>query len=191
MKKLLVLALVLSMATMASAALVTGLQISINGDKQAAPITLTPSQTASLDIWTDSGIQTNTGFNLLLVATTGGSIDYLSGVVAYNDPQVKFERSGNAHVYLGDSSGLLPANEEGLGAYAFAQNGVIPSGSTLFDAIVFHCDGRGDVTLKLYTVNDDYDQLTLVDSAVIHQVPEPITMALLGLGGLFLRRRSK
>jgi hypothetical protein len=61
----------------------------------------------------------------------------------------------------------------------------------ILGSIAFHCEGAGDVTLKLYTVNDAYTELTLVDSVIVHQIPEPITMTLLGLGGLFLRRRSK
>ena len=32
--------------------------------------------------------------------------------------------------------------------------------------------------------------LAILDTITIHQIPEPITMALLGLGGLFLRRRK-
>ena len=32
--------------------------------------------------------------------------------------------------------------------------------------------------------------MQILDTITIHQIPEPITMALLGLGGLFLRRRK-
>jgi len=34
------------------------------------------------------------------------------------------------------------------------------------------------------------DAGAVMDSQIIHQIPEPITLALLGLGGLFLRRRK-
>jgi len=54
----------------------------------------------------------------------------------------------------------------------------------LADDISFHCNGIGDV--KIAITDDDGNVL---DTQVIHQVPEPITIALLGLGGLFLRRR--
>lgn len=43
--------------------------------------------------------------------------------------------------------------------------------------IVFHCDGPGDVTLALVDENGQ-----VLDSQVIHQIPEPMTVALLGLG---------
>ena len=56
----------------------------------------------------------------------------------------------------------------------------------VLDAKEFHCDELGDVVVGLYDSG-----FTLLDSVTIHQViPEPMTMALLGLGGLFLRRRK-
>lgn len=74
----------------------------------------------------------------------------------------------------------------------------------LLDNILVHCLGPGDVTLSLIAAgpvyyHDDtagafstlYQAGTILDSIVIHQVPEPATLALLGLGGLFLRRRKK
>lgn len=46
--------------------------------------------------------------------------------------------------------------------------------------------GEGATALNLYA----NDGVTLLDSAAITVIPEPMTIALLGLGGLFLRRRS-
>jgi hypothetical protein len=50
---------------------------------------------------------------------------------------------------------------------------------------VFHCEGEGDVTLILV----DHETGEVVDTQVIHQVPEPMSLALLGLGGLVLFRK--
>ncbi len=60
---------------------------------------------------------------------------------------------------------------------------------TLVDNIIFHCEVPGDVTLTL--VGDYENGIEVLDTQIIHQLPEPMTMCLLGLGGLFLRRRSK
>jgi hypothetical protein len=43
----------------------------------------------------------------------------------------------------------------------------------------------GDVVIGLYA----FDGVTLLEEATITVVPEPMTLGLLGLGGLFLRRR--
>jgi hypothetical protein len=59
-------------------------------------------------------------------------------------------------------------------------------GIGVVDAKEFHCLVKGlDVMATLYTSDGEY-----VDSFIIHQIPEPMTIALLGLGGLFLRRRK-
>jgi hypothetical protein len=44
-----------------------------------------------------------------------------------------------------------------------------------------------DVFVELY----DGSSFEMIDSLTIHQVPEPMTIALLGLGGLFALRRRK
>ena len=76
-----------------------------------------------------------------------------------------------------------------FGGSAFAQTAPI----IVVDDILFHCEGEGDVEIQLIkTMGDDFTQpAEILDSVIIHQIPEPMTMALLGLGGMALIRRRR
>jgi len=50
----------------------------------------------------------------------------------------------------------------------------------------FTCTGEGEVVITLW----DENASTVEDTITITQIPEPMTVALLGLAGLFLRRRK-
>ena len=96
-----------------------------------------------------------------------------------------------------------------LGYIASGRNET-PQEAVLVWDLLLHCEGTGNVVVDL-TLNDptgtrvwDYFNHTSgapigesyyateadLGDLIIHQVPEPMTMALLGLGGLFLRRRK-
>ena len=52
---------------------------------------------------------------------------------------------------------------------------------------IFQCKGPGDVMILL-----SYADGTLIDKLIVHQlIPEPVTIAMLGLGGLALLGRRK
>jgi hypothetical protein len=191
MKKFLVLLMVLGMASQASALL----RISVNGNPypEDSQYTLMPSETLSLDIWTTTAITPGAGEGYwALVATaldahiSGGVVipalpTAEPGVVIYDDAVGVGEIVG-----LGTQNGVWGGiGLTGLGTYAI--------GATVYDEILFHCERlSGDVVINLYRL--DSPTWSVIeppeDSVIIHQIPEPMTMALLGLGGLFLRRRK-
>jgi len=77
----------------------------------------------------------------------------------------------------------------------------------LADDLIFHCEEGTDLIIDLVAMGDliywTYDETgtktgsqviaaggTILDSIYVEQIPEPMTIVLLGLGGLFLRRRK-
>lgn len=184
MKKLLILTLVFGMASLANADPTT-LQISVGGDPEPvdSQIWLLPSEEIVLDIWTTDEIYSEgglEGFWAIGVDTTYGTLS--GGVSVYPDEPVT--------IFPGAAS-YLPPGEDGLfgGISTYLPQGSGLTG-TIYDGIIFHCEALGDAVVNLYSLDFSatpyYD---LIDSVVIHQIPEPMTVLLLGFGGLFLRRR--
>ena len=184
MKKLLVLAMILSLTAMANAMV---LQISVNGDPDPvdSEITVAPSDELILNIHTPDGYTTGSDVYWALVVLEGpGTINPQSGIVI----------KGPAP----DGSELLPY--ESWGPY-FPQPGTsgvtgsiisysaptAPAG-VYFDDILFHCEGEGDVVIQLVST-PDFGTCTVEDTLIIHQIPEPATIALLCLGGLLIRKK--
>jgi hypothetical protein len=186
MKKLLVLALVLSMATMASAALTLKINVSGAVANQDGSYTVQPSDNITIGITTPAGVLTDDDegdfvmvSDIALGAIAGGAVEnsntWWANTLA--DDAVTF-------------GAPVPDGMNGVAGSVALFGYTIPAASLLFSGINFHCEGIGDTTIQIWQ-HDWSTPVTLLDSVVIHQIPEPITMTLLGLGGLFLRRRSK
>jgi len=186
MKKLLILMLVFGITSVASAAL----QISVNGDKNPvdSQINIKPSDHLVLDIWTDAAIPLGTYF-AIVVDTTKGSIttNQWTKVPPYNSSDYDLSLYDNAANPEYGFPGL-PPGENGVWGGILVYAAAIPAGATLYDNIDFHCVDYGDAIIHMYET--DFATSWLVDTVVIHQIPEPATMLLLGLGGLLLRRRK-
>ncbi len=168
MKKLLVVMLVLAMASVANAALL----LSVNGtvDPPETEVWMTPSEWAVIDVYSDGQTQSDTEVWLTIVGP--GEMDVTNGTVyGVVDPEKLFEvDAGLIYIDL-----VIPGQPEPP----------IPEG-VVVDLMDFHCTGPEDVILLLGSAPGASD----FDTQVIHQIPEPMTIVLLGLGGLMLRRRK-
>jgi hypothetical protein len=181
MKKLLVLMMVLGIAGAANAALL----ISVDGvvDPPESEIELIESDWVTLDIWGDGQTDPSTFF-LGIDVQGPASLDLSQAEMLYtgNDALVDWLDYPEIADMLGLQNPLVLLSLNDLPPVGTPKE---PLEGTLVDGIRLHCDGIGEVTVLLY----DGDGV-LLDTQVIHQIPEPMTLGLLGLGGLFLRRRK-
>lgn len=202
MKKILSLLVVLSLATVANASF---FDLSVDGEIAGDEIWLQPSDTIILDVFFND-VQYMGGDLLLQLSNAQGELD--GSNFTFIDPVP-------TDVAPGVGEYILQLAWEGPWVGAQMENGWAFSGGnmtnntmgpyTLLDDILFHCVDPTDVILELIAYSDQvyldditeeqtvipgHTEGTVLDTLTIHQ-PEPATIALLGLGGLFLRRRRR
>jgi len=187
MKKLLVLMMVLAMAGMANAALL----ISVDGevDPPETEVTLyAPSGVADIDLWGDGEEPMGT-FYLGISGPATLDISDPNWVYPGNNVDVWWEDIPDLADYI-ESQGYLVGD-----TFAnFTMNDLVtppavpaPLDGILVNNLPLHCEGLGEVLLVVTN-----GEGLVLDTQIIHQVPipEPMTVVLLGLGGLLLRRRK-
>ena len=178
MRKLVMLMLVLGMVSMANAALT----LVVDGVEVGDAITIAPSDTIMVGIYDDAGgakfdVSVQIEEQAYGVDNPYGSWTMGNGV--YAPPAI----TAAYNIYMGYYTGY---------GDIWYMVGTDPTTNVnsigLLGEYEFHCDGEGSVQIDL----TDSSLTAVLDSLTITQsvIPEPMTLALLGLGGLLLRRRK-
>ncbi len=201
MKRLLVLFVVISLANTALGGEIDIMITSLNGTPIApvSEITVQPSDTVDLAIvW--NGL---TGRYLFTISTiiqkTGpGTLNLNSTVTNPNfEPTMELKGTTGGQQWIAE----VPSITIG---YGLGVPGITSQTQPCVSNILLHCDGTGNTIIKLLdyvnvvygvgSLESDFQPNwfypTYGSGVIIHQVPEPATLLLLGLGGLFLRRRK-
>jgi hypothetical protein len=159
MRKLVVLMLVLGMASLANAAIVSSIQLLDNGGGLYSIIL--PSGMSNV-IDSSGGYFFVTGVNPLSGAVNAGAPD-ASGVLG-NSADFGFDPGVLG--FIGSYAAIWSAPANSIPIISLA--GTAPA-------------------IRLYTISDEFTNPVLRSEIL---VPEPATLALLGLGGILLRKRK-
>jgi hypothetical protein len=182
MKKLLILMLVLGLATAANAA---ALRLTYNGiDSNTAPASVLGT-TITVDMRCDSALSG--------ISKVDFSEGTSTGTLSLGDWQVATQNQTTP-----PEDGTLSGNDI-IDAFASKSGADWAADSILysFDYAVDAANGGGTVVMLMSAAASDravrglttYWYGTTLDLEPLTILPEPMTIALLGLGGLFLRRR--
>jgi hypothetical protein len=184
MKKFLLLMLILGLATSAQA----GLIFTVWGEPQPEEIWIYPSEVIEIDLEIGDG-QNIFGYGIDYVLTNNQAEfitdGRLEGTLPIQFPAV-FELASKITV---DE----PQQVSITGSQLFGA--ALEGPQVIMKDLYIHCLEMTDVVLEIYalpgTTVDGQPLEGLVHTLTIHQIPEPMTLTLLGLGGLFLVRRKK
>ncbi|MBN2018696.1 MAG: PEP-CTERM sorting domain-containing protein [Sedimentisphaerales bacterium] len=169
MRHIAILIMILSIAVSANAEIF----ITVDGEVNPSEIDLIPNSTASIGLWGEWPT-TYSRHILGILEDNPGLFDISNVIIPLGAPLVEVDLG------FWEPSGLkMP-----IIGFHLVDLEPPPYIGQLVDNITFTCDGPGDVTMILSSILGD-----LWDSQTIHQVPEPGTIVLLGLGALMLKGR--
>ncbi len=198
MKKFLVFLLVLGLASAANAALKDGFVFTLNGEAAPDEITLLPSQVVELDLELATGYNTK-GFTLQYDLSNAQAELICNGASRTDLPGLEDIEFPTAFDMPGNASIQLPQQVKITAGQLTSPAKVGPL--VLMEGLYLHCLEGTDVVLTIKVAASTYINNTKLSTAntvgfpilktlTIHQIPEPATIALLGLGGLLLKRRK-
>lgn len=166
MKKLLVLTLVLGLASAANAVI-----IEVDGQRQEAVVDPDTSVVVTI-------IGEDTANILAYVIVDEGGLGALSGVEVLAG--------------AGNQAGAEAYTEAGWGAgyNITVASTSVPTNVAIGPQFTLNYSYSGDIAANPTTISLYIDPEYVAPAAQISIVPEPMTVLLLGLGGLFLRRRK-
>ena len=182
MKNVLVLIMVLGIASVANASLMLTVNSAPGqGGDAGEEITLEVCETIWIGV-EDIGIANPGHFDCYVNILEDGGVDetqgeWVGGNNFYSPPGL----ASGSNTYMG-----YIATYGDIWKVVNSEASTTVSGPGLTADFEFHCTGEGDVVVDIWDM-----QLGVIDTLTIHQIPEPATIALLGLGGLLLRRRKK
>lgn len=171
MKKMLILLLVISVTSTANAAITL---VSSAGDA------VLPNTMTMIGIYNDT-LEPGVGQKWYPIITVGEPGSW-TGNASINQPP----SYGGTNTYYGEIDFGVGLGVTDTWEADLLQPVTDPYGIGVLAEFEFLCTGLGDVTITLL----DSSLGNVIDTLTITQIPEPITFALLGLGGLFLRRRK-
>lgn len=196
MKKFICVLVFLAMVNVANAGIVDLVISSLNGNPIAPvkEITIMPTDVVNFDVVYEAPAGTSAwslSLDMLVVAqgTGAGTLD-ISSITRPTG------------YWNADLSKITATPTGALLDFLANDIGTVPPGIIL-DHFLLHCDAEGDVIIRLVenpntaagesleTDGSDLFHLNAGPGVIIHQVPEPMTLTLLGLGGLFLARRKR
>ena len=190
MKKLLVLVLVLCVATMANAALISSTQGSLfRMDITGASATVNAGDTLTVQIFAGSDLAVSSMLDTVLNISKAASVGAITQSSAAQWSTYGSSKTAAGAGFNVNVNGTLPADiATGASIYSFTfVTGA--AGIVTIDAV----SGLWSGSTAVAGPADGYYESGAIYGlpyAQVNVVPEPITVALLGLGGLFIRRRN-
>jgi hypothetical protein len=171
MKKLLVLMLVLGMVSTANATLTFRV-----GGVDTTTLDVVAGTTVTIQIYDD--VTTQAGYNAQVI------LDVVSNGAVEN---------GQIYAAAGSAGAIVAYNYApyGLVGYNLTSMSISDDISAgLHFSVDYNATGTSSGDTDAFSLYDGRQGYAKVDSLPITIIPEPMTIALLGLGGLFLRRRK-